>query len=214
MTTKPLVGSQAQRQPQRPLNSNIISRPSPHRSQPSTSPTRRHNDGLIDLTVDVPDSTPARYGAISRTGGSRLKQELSHDSRASSQPESSNAGSLSFTSSKPAPPLRGRPRLHSDVPHARSPGMGITIDQTQNYTSTKPMPLPVRPGRQTPFHLEKSSPTTNNNKKDVRPKPYVLEIPAVAPSYAPNGMVKTVSRGGLTLLTSTNRSCRLFPMAW
>jgi mediator of RNA polymerase II transcription subunit 12 len=190
MTTKPLVGSQAQRQSQsqRPLNTASIGRPSPHRSLSSTSTSRRHNENTIDLTVDVPDFAPARYGSSSRTG-SRLKQELLNDPNGSGQTEIYGGGSSSLLSGRPPLPVRGRPQLHSDLQKTRPSNIGILPEQTHSHTSTKLMPLPVRPGRHPPPPLEKfNTSQTNHNKKDIRPKPYVLEVPAAAPTYTPNGM--------------------------
>lgn len=214
MTTKPLVGSQAQRQSQsqRPLNTASIGRPSPHRSLSSTSPSRRHNENTIDLTVDVPDFASARYGSSSRMGGSRLKQELSNDSNGSGHAEIHGGGLLSLPISRPPLPLRGRPQLHSDVQQSRSSNIGIFPEQTHSHGSTKSMPLPVRPGQQAPPVVEKSNTSqTYPNKKDVRPRPYVLEVPAAAPFYAPNGM----STGGPSLVinhSNANTSAQVMPI--
>ncbi|PQE15191.1 transcription mediator subunit Med12 protein [Rutstroemia sp. NJR-2017a WRK4] len=191
MTTKPLVGSQAQRQSQsqsqRPLNTASIGRPSPHRSLSSTSASRRHNENTIDLTVDVPDFASARYGSSSRTG-SRLKQELLNDPNGSGQSEIHGGGSSSLLFGRPPLPMRGRPQLHSDLQKSRPSNIGILPEQTHSHTPAKLMPLPVRPGRHPPPPIEKfSTSQTNHNKKDIRPKPYVLEVPAAAPSYTPNG---------------------------
>jgi len=121
--------------------------------------------------------------------GSRLKQELSNDPNGSGQAEIHGGGLSSLLSSRPPLPLRGRPQLHSDVQQTRPSNIGILPEQTHSHTSTKLMPLPVRPGRHAPPLVEKSNTSqTYPNKKDVRPKPYVLEVPAAAPSYAPNGM--------------------------
>ncbi|KAF7867209.1 hypothetical protein EAF04_005292 [Stromatinia cepivora] len=188
MTTKPLVGSQAQRQSQRSLNSNITSRPSPQRTLSSTSPTRRYNEALIDSTLDVPDPTSVRYGQASRTGGSRLKQEISNESRSSSQTETLSSGPSNIISSRQTPPPRGRPQLHSDVLRTRAPRSSLTSDENYNQIFTRPFPLPVRPGRHaSPFVEKQGSSIGSSGKKDARPKPFVLEIPPAAPSYSPNG---------------------------
>ncbi|KAI9641080.1 RNA polymerase II mediator complex subunit [Ciborinia camelliae] len=186
MTTKPLVGSQAQRQSQRSLNSNITSRPSPQRSLSSASPTRRHNEALMDLTLDVPDSTSVRYGQISRAGGSRLKQEISNESRNSSQTDASSLAP-SNTNRQSLPP-RGRPQLHSDIIRTRASKSSLSSDQNYNQISAKPFPLPVRPGQHTPPFVDKPGSSIGpSGKKDTRPKPYVLEVPTAAPSYSLNG---------------------------
>ncbi|ESZ89638.1 hypothetical protein SBOR_9976 [Sclerotinia borealis F-4128] len=187
MTTKPLVGSQTQRQSQRSLNSNITSRPSPQRSLSSTSPTRRHNEALIDLTLDVPDPTSVRYGQTSRAGGSRLKQEISNESRGSIQAEATSSASSNAISNRQYLSPRGRPQLHSDVLRSKASKSSLTPDQHFNQTSAKPFPLPVRPGQHAPPFVEKpGSSIGSSGKKDARPKPYVLEVPTAAP-YSPNG---------------------------
>ncbi|KAF7960525.1 hypothetical protein EAE96_000205 [Botrytis aclada] len=188
MTTKPLVGSQAQRQSQRSLNSNITSRPSPQRSLSSTSPTRRHNEALIDLTLDVPDSTSARYGQTSRAGGSRLKQEISNESRSSVQADASGLVPSNFMSNRQFLPPRGRPQLHSDVLRMRASKSILPSDQNHGQTPAKPFAFPVRPGQHPPPSLDRPSPSIGpTGKRDARPKPFVLEVPSAAPSYSPNG---------------------------
>ncbi|TGO16465.1 hypothetical protein BTUL_0028g00670 [Botrytis tulipae] len=188
MTTKPLVGSQAQRQSQRSLNPNITSRPSPQRSLSSTSPTRRHNEALIDLTLDVPDSTSARYGQTSRAGGSRLKQEISNESRSSVQADASSLVPSNSTSNRQLLPPRGRPQLHSDVLRMRASKSILPSDQNHSQTPAKPFAFPVRPGKYPPPSLDRPSPSIGpTGKRDARPKPFVLEVPLAAPSYSPNG---------------------------
>ncbi|KAF7892464.1 uncharacterized protein EAF02_000002 [Botrytis sinoallii] len=188
MTTKPLVGSQAQRQSQRSLNSNITSRPSPQRSLSSTSPTRRHNEALIDLTLDVPDSTSARYGQTSRAGGSRLKQEISNESRSSVQADASSLVPSTSISNRQLLPPRGRPQLHSDALRMRASKSILPSDQNHSQTPAKPFAFPVRPGQHPPPSLDRPSPSIGpTGKRDARPKPFVLEVPLAAPSYSPNG---------------------------
>ncbi|QSZ31014.1 hypothetical protein DSL72_000575 [Monilinia vaccinii-corymbosi] len=188
MTTKPLVGSQAQRQSQRSLNSNITPRSSPQRSLSSTSPTRRHNEALIDLTLDVPDSASVRYGQTSRAGGSRLKQEISNESRSSSQAEASRSTPSNTILNRQCLHPRGRPQRHSDVLRTRAFKSSLTPDQNSNQISAKSFPLPLRPGQHAPPSVyQPGSPIGSSGKKDARPKPWFLEIPTAAPSYSPNG---------------------------
>ncbi|KAA8576046.1 hypothetical protein EYC84_006209 [Monilinia fructicola] len=188
MTTKPLVGSQPQRPSQRSLNSNVTSRSSPQRGLSSTSPTRRHNEALIDLTLDMPDSASLRYGQTSRAGGSRLKQEISNESRSSSQGEASRSTPSNIIPNRQSLRPRGRPQLHSDVLRTRPPKSNLTSDQNYNQISAKSFPLPVRPGQHAPSSIYKPGPSIGSSgKKDARPKPWVLEVPAAAPSYSPNG---------------------------
>ncbi|KAL2065439.1 hypothetical protein VTL71DRAFT_3109 [Oculimacula yallundae] len=182
MTTRPM-GRQA---PQRSLSSTgaIHQRPPPLRTHSqqftSSSPTRRGNDGgPVDLTFDG-------EGARPRIGTSRLRVEISTDSKQADVLDSSRTSSAATPTWRPSLPPRGRPQLHFDVPsviNSRSAQEG-----GQQDTTIKPMPLPVRPGQHVPPLSGKQRPLpTNTSKKDARPKPYTLEVPTIAPHYSPNG---------------------------
>ncbi|KAG4443322.1 hypothetical protein IFR05_001191 [Cadophora sp. M221] len=182
MTTRP-VGRQP---PQRSLSSTgaIHQRPPPHRTHSqqftSSSPTRRGNDGgLVDLTFDGEVARP-------RIGTSRLRVEISTDSKQADVVESPRPSSAVTPTWRPSLPPRGRPQLHFDVPSVINPRSAQEGGQHDN--TIKPMPLPVRPGQHAPPLSGKQRPLlTNTNKKDARPKPYTLEVPAIAPHYSPNG---------------------------
>lgn len=139
----------------------------------------------MDLTSDG-DPAPGRHGP--RIGTSRLRVEISTDSKAADLHESPKPTSASTPTWKPSLPPRGRPQLHFDVPSVSNLSPRPSQDGTQNEAIIKPMPLPVRPGKRVPPTAEKSRPTPASSvKKDGRPKPYTLEIPALAPRYPPNG---------------------------
>jgi mediator of RNA polymerase II transcription subunit 12 len=188
MTSRPSVGRQP---PQRSLSStNAIQRPPPHRSLSqqfsSSSPTRRGNEGCADLTFDG-DAALGRHGP--RIGTSRLRVEISKDSKASEMVESPKPISDATPTWRPSLPPRGRPQLHFDVPSVSNLSPRPTQEEGQSEITIKPMPLPVRPGQHTPPCSEKLRSTPSNAaKKDARPKPYVLEVPAAAPHYSSNGM--------------------------
>jgi hypothetical protein len=81
MTSRPILGGS---QPQRSLSANIIQKPPPNRTlsqQFPPSPARRNNEGFVDLTFDGSEAALGRYGTIPRNGGSRLKLEISKDSK-------------------------------------------------------------------------------------------------------------------------------------
>jgi mediator of RNA polymerase II transcription subunit 12 len=188
MTSRPSVGRQP---PQRSLSStNAIQRPPPHRTLSqqfsSSSPTRRGNEGFADLTFDA-DAALGRHGP--RIGTSRLRVEISKDSKALEMVESPRPISDVNPTWRPSLPPRGRPQLHFDVPSVSNLSPRPAHEGDQNEVTIKPMPLPVRPGQHPPPSFEKSrSAPSNTAKKDARPKPYVLEVPAAAPHYSPNGM--------------------------
>ena len=188
MTSRPSVGQP----PRRSLSStNAIQRPPPHRTLSqqfsSSSPTRRGNEGFVDLTFDG-DAALGRHGP--RIGTSRLRVEISKDSKASEMVESPKPISDATPTWRPSLPPRGRPKLHFDVPSVGNLSPRPLQEEGQNEAAIKPMPLPVRPGQYPPPSSEKVRSAPNNvAKKDARPKPYVLEVPTAAPYYSPNGML-------------------------
>jgi len=187
MTSKP-AGSQPHRQPQRSLSSNSIQRNNLHSALSSNASARRQNESFIDLTSDTPDTTPnGRNAQTPKNPGSRLKLEMSRGSRSPSTLGGPKAEAALLPSRPPLPP-RGRPQLHSDVRvNAVDPYM--VRDSNQSEGPLKAMPLPVRPGKHAPPppHGKARAAPSSATKKDVRPKPYVLEVPAIAPCYPLNG---------------------------
>jgi mediator of RNA polymerase II transcription subunit 12 len=191
MTSRPTLG---QRQPpQRSLSStNVIQRPPAHRtlSQQLTSspPTRRNNEGFVDLTFEGAEAAQGRYGTIPRMGGSRLRLEIS-DTSAMDLVESPKPAADLTPTWRPSIPPRGRPQLHFDVPNSSNLSPRAAPEGGQLETTIKPMPLPIRPGQHAPPTSEKVRVVQGTSaKKDARPKPYTLETPALAPRYPSNGM--------------------------
>ncbi|KUJ07380.1 RNA polymerase-like protein II mediator complex component Srb8 [Mollisia scopiformis] len=189
--TSRIVGPPGREPLQRSFSSSTttFSRPSPHRTLsqkfPSSSPTRRTNDVLIDLTVDA--DAAGRHAP--RIGTSRLRLEVSTDSKSAlvESPAPTSDSTSTWKPSLPIPP-RGRPVLHFDVPSVSNLSPRPSQDGGQDESTIKPMPLPVRPRQHAPPALGKSRhPAGASVKKDVRPKPYVLEVPTIAPHYPPNG---------------------------
>lgn len=179
MTTRPSV---ARLPPQRSQTSTGPGqRPPPLRTHSqqfaSSSPTRRGNEPFVDLTFDGD-------AARSRLGNTPLRLEISTDSK-HADVESPKPLSLATPTWRPPHPPRGRPRLPFDVASVGRPG---AQDGGQHEVTYKPMPLPARPGQYAPPVVEKQRPVpTHTAKKDARPKPYTLEVPAAAPRYSPNG---------------------------
>lgn len=170
-------------------STSTFSRPSPHRTLsqqfPSSSPTRRTNDGLVDLTLDA--DAAGRYAP--RIGTSRLRLEVSTGSKSAvvESPAPTSETTSTWKPSLSIPP-RGRPILHFSLPSIspQPPQDG----RGQDELLSKPLPLPVRPGQHAPPASEKPRPLAGAApKKEIRPKPYVLEIPSIAPHYSPNGLL-------------------------
>ncbi|TAQ88198.1 hypothetical protein B7494_g3506 [Chlorociboria aeruginascens] len=189
------IGRLGQRPPQRSLSgTNIIQRPPPLNrasSQQFPSPTKKNSEGLLDL--DGLDTALGRYGTTPKNGGSRLKLEISKDSRESAllvaeAPRQTPDGTHTSWQPSPLPP-RGRPQPHFDVPSisTSSPGSGA-IPGGGNHLAIplRTIPLPPRPGQHTRPAPEKPTRVIAGNslRKDGRPKPYILEIPRVAPHYS------------------------------
>lgn len=182
MTSRPNVG---QRPPPRSLSANLLQRPAA-----PPSPSRRNHDTYADVTFDGPDAVLPRYGLPPKMAGSRLKLETSRDS------QSADIGETAKSSTLEVPPIwrhpRGRPQLHFDVPSISNPGPRAAQDGDRPDGAINPMPLPIRPGHHPRPTVDRPrGEPTNAQKKDSRPKPYTLEVPAAAARYSQNGMCAT-----------------------
>jgi mediator of RNA polymerase II transcription subunit 12, fungi type len=140
----------------------------------------------VDLTLEGAET--GRYGT-SRIGGSRLKLELSKDSKDAPNLVESPRTVEVVSKSEPA---RGRPKLHFDGYRPQLQGANdssvLSIRKVENVTGQNSMPLPRRPIQSAPpFARGQRVPPANGAKKEVRPKPYVLGVPPAAPHYLPNG---------------------------
>lgn len=195
MTSRPALGLQRPAVRSSSTTNIIPQRPSAHRTLsqqhfPSGSPTRRGgNEAFVDLTLE---SDPAgRYGTIPRMGSSRLRVEISESINDFVASPKQNPDSAAHWRSSHPP--RGRPQLHFDVPNVSNLSPRAAQDgASATETTIKPMPLPSRPRQHAPPPAEKAQATPRNiAKKEARPKPYVLEVPTIAPQYPPNGMLKS-----------------------
>lgn len=121
-------------------------------------------------------------------GSSRLRLEISEqDSDVVASPNQIPDPNAQW---RPSLPPRGQPQLPFDLPSASNLSPRAAQEGAQNESVIKPMPLPMRPGQHAPPTAEKPRPIQGSTtKKDARPKPYVLEVPAAAPRYPPNGHV-------------------------
>ncbi|KAM0279691.1 hypothetical protein ACHAQH_004493 [Verticillium albo-atrum] len=181
MTSRTPMGVQPRPPQQRTLSSSglTVQRP-PHQRTLSAqylpqSPVRKDNNH-IDLTGDSNDAAVAqnRYGTVPRRGGSRLKLELSNDSTLF-QPASESPQNLS--PSRPAPKNDASSLADTNSPASTRAG--------PPDNDNPPMPMPKRrPRFALPTAPKDKAPAVILTKKDGRPKPYSVEIPADAPRYA------------------------------
>lgn len=194
MTSRPTLGHRQPVQRSLSTTTNVVQRPQPHRTLsqqfPSTSPARRSNDSFVDLTFDGPEGAQGRYGTIPRMG-SQLRLEILDSGNTEMVHSPKTTADLTPTQRPVAPP-RGRPQLHFDTPNTSNLSPCAAQDGSQNESAVKPMPLPIRPGQYAPPGSGKARvPTVAPAKRDARPKPYTLEVPAIAPRYPPNGTLYT-----------------------
>ncbi|KAH8686067.1 RNA polymerase-like protein II mediator complex component Srb8 [Tricladium varicosporioides] len=192
MTSRPTLGHRQPVQRSLSTTTNVIQRPQPHRTLSqqfsSTSPARRSNDSFVDLTFDGSDVGQERYGPIPKMS-SQLRLEILHSNNIEMVHSPKTAADLTPTQRPVAPP-RGRPQLHFDTPNTDNLSPCAAPEGSQNESAVKPMPLPIRPGQYAPSASGKVRvPTAVPAKRDARPKPYTLEVPAIAPRYPPNGHV-------------------------
>ncbi|KAK4216604.1 mediator of RNA polymerase II transcription subunit 12 [Rhypophila decipiens] len=189
MTSRPPLGVQ-QRQPQRKVSGPGLSqRPPAHQRTLSQqyaqqyippSPIRKETTFHDYGSSDSGDGAQARYGT-QRRGGSRLKLELSHDPADAIAPGSFSESPNAIESSKPFTPSRMMPMTDMSDLGDMSPHIST---RAQTLDPDAPLPMPQRRQR---FMAEgpRQKPTvvTPAPRKDTRPKPYTVEIPAAAPRY-------------------------------
>jgi mediator of RNA polymerase II transcription subunit 12 len=199
-SARPPAGIQRQ-PPQRSLSgTGLIQRPTPNRAlsqqyQPSSSP--RKTETYVDLTLEGSETALGRYGTPSRVGGSRLKLEISKDAARGANIAIDSPKVVDVPTETPFPVvIRGRPKLHfvGDPQQLGGASQGAPISSVrggENVIGHVPLPMPRRPGQnaQSSIGRDKLSTPRAAVKKDVRPKPYTLETPSLAPRYPPNGKI-------------------------
>lgn len=191
MTSRPPLGVQ-QRQPQRSLSaSGLTQRPAHPRtlSQQHLPPSPARRDATFPdfagSQSDAGDASQNRYAAQVRRAGSRLKLELSHDPPDSIAQMAVSDSPNALESSKPFTPSRVMPAMDT-------PDLGDMSPHGSSRAATAegdaaPLPMPPRRPRcvlATTPHAAPAAPVSATIvKKDTRPKPYTVEIPAAAPRY-------------------------------
>ncbi|KAG6020375.1 hypothetical protein E4U41_002868 [Claviceps citrina] len=193
MTSRTPMGVQP-RQPQRGLGLTLqVQRPSNHQKRTasssqqqyhptSTSPSRRDPASVSDPNVESSDALSTRSCHVStpRRQGSKLRLELSNELTAT--------GSLSATESPQTfTPSRLMPAL-SETMEADNMSPALSRASQNDTADNPPMPMPKRrlpkPCQTVLSSRPTTAPATTPARKDVRPKPYAVEIPAAAPRYA------------------------------
>jgi len=199
MTSRPPLGVQ-QRQPQRSLSASVSAgltqRPAHQRTLSQQhlppSPIRKETafpdfgGGSQSDALDASQSQ-SRYAAQQRRGGSRLKLELSHDPSNSITQMAISESPNTLESSKPFTPSRMMPAMDTPDLGDMSPHASTHAPTADGDAAPLPMPprrprLAVSAARAAPAAPAAHAIATIV-KKDARPKPYTVEIPAAAPRF-------------------------------
>ncbi|KAI1749282.1 transcription mediator subunit Med12 [Xylaria castorea] len=195
MTSRPPLAI-SQRQPQRTLSgSGLSQRPAPQRSlsqQHPQSPIRRSESFSSEQGADGGDGAQTRYGTTPRRGGSKLKLELTNDGidhagfvESPQNPDPLSANKV-FTPS--------RVMSMTDAPDLGDMSPQTSRCQTADGDSI-PLPMPPRRARFViPTKGLQSAPVNAPVKKDLRSKPFVLEVPPEAPRYSSMGKQEPCGR--------------------
>ena len=174
------------RQSQRGLGLTMpAQRPSNHHHQRSLSssqqqfmpstPPRRDQGAVPDSNPDPADALTARHVSTPRRQGSRLRLELSTDA-ITAEPLLATESPLNLT------PTRLSSSGVMETDHL-SPALSKTSQQDADNPAI-PLPkrrLPVSSRALPPTHDKAPAPA--QVKKDLRPKPYAVEVPTAAPRY-------------------------------
>ncbi|EFY93153.1 Mediator of RNA polymerase II transcription subunit 12 [Metarhizium acridum CQMa 102] len=186
------------RQPQRGLGSTLhVQRPPNHHQRSissssqqqylPTSPVRRDASAALDSSAEPAETMSGRHVSTPRRQGSKLRLELSN--------ELISAGPISATESpQTLTPSRLMPLSDPMETDNMSPALSRV---SQQDSDNPPMPMPRRRLPQTSQAIPSTrpaAPTPASTKKDVRPKPYTVEVPAAAPRYVNTSRHETRSR--------------------
>ncbi|KID89428.1 Mediator of RNA polymerase II transcription subunit 12 [Metarhizium guizhouense ARSEF 977] len=185
------------RQPQRGLGSTLhVQRPSNHHQRSisssqqqylPTSPVRRDASAALDSSAEPAEAMSGRHVSTPRRQGSKLRLELSN--------ELISAGPISATESpQTLTPSRMMPLPDPMETDNMSPALSRV---SQQDSDNPPMPMPRRRLPQTSQAIPSTrpaAPTPASTKKDVRPKPYTVEVPTAAPRYINTNRHETIGR--------------------
>ncbi|KAI1856206.1 hypothetical protein JX265_011718 [Neoarthrinium moseri] len=183
MTSRPPLAVQQRQPQQRSLSSSGLSQRPPHQrtlSQQYLPPSPVRKSETFNANDDL-----GPYGAAPRRGGSKLKLELANDGITHAGFSESPQTLDPLSANKPFTPSRVMP-LGEASPLADMSAPASRCQTADNDSIPLPMP-PRRPRFAVP--LSRPTPTAPPAvvKKDVKPKPFVLEPPADAPRYSSMG---------------------------
>ncbi|KHN98755.1 Mediator complex, subunit Med12 [Metarhizium album ARSEF 1941] len=182
------------RQPQRGLSSTLqVQRPPNHHQRSisssqqqylPTSPARRDASAAFEPSTEPAEIMLGRHVSTPRRQGSKLRLELSNE-LISTAPLSATESPQTLTPSRMVP--------LPDPMETDTTSPALSHQDGDN----PPMPMPKRRLPQTsqavPF-TRPAAPTPTLAKKDVRPKPYTVEVPAAAPRYVNTNRHETSGR--------------------
>ncbi|KAJ0123071.1 transcription mediator subunit Med12 [Diaporthe amygdali] len=227
MSSRPPMGVPQRQPPSRSLSgsSSLSQRPAHQRTLSSqyipSSPIRNNNnnsttsnsnisaDFAADSSSQNSNATQTQYGTP-RRGGSRLRLELSNQGITHSGfiESPTSAGALdpfkSFAPSRPAAPsMSGDVSDLGDMSSPQTSRGAPTADNDNN-----PLPMPRRRTRFVVPDVKKdvAAPAPAPVKKDIRPKPYTVEVPPAAPRYLVlngSGKADSSSRAGASTAPPT-----------
>ena len=165
------LSGQRPSQPQRTLSQQHL--PASPARKDATASSSASSSSYVDLTGEAPDSTTARQLGTPKRAGSKLRLEVSSNSVTWPVAEVASPQSQST-------PVQALPLSETTDGDHQSPALSKA---SQHDPDNPPMPMPKRRPRpqQLPHPASRTEPAPVPTKKDSRPKPYVVEVPAAAP---------------------------------
>lgn len=193
MTSRPAQPGQRPQPPRSLSGSGMLQRQAQQRShlnnQLGTPGSSRNN--VVDLTSEPSTSTTSRPGTPSRVASGLRLETIAEVKNATPTHEAQQQAILPWPVT-PAPWPRGKPKLmfsYQNPPQDdntnQSPSFASSTASPQKDTIPIALPFPARPARRGPPARDRSSELANAvpaQKRDKVPKPYVLEVPSLAPS--------------------------------
>lgn len=192
MTSRPSLAPQ-QRSFQRSMTgTGVVQRlPPPNRSLSQQYALSNTAFTALQPNVDLTYDAQARY-ATSRTGGSRLKQEI-----IDIPVQTAITGNVGKNNAHPVPPVvehpRGRPKMNFTPSTTTNPNY---LKNNGSGTELSPVPMPARPMCSVQPLVQRKrvqipAGTVTRKEREGPPKPYVAQVPVEAPRYPPEGKYST-----------------------
>ncbi|KAG6010120.1 hypothetical protein E4U21_000154 [Claviceps maximensis] len=167
-------------QVQRPPNHHQLTTSSTQQQYRATSPSQRDSAPASDANIDFHDTLTNRHASTPTVRqGSKLRLELPNDF-ADTGPLSAAESPQTFTPSR---------IISSSSETVDTETMSPALSKVAQHDSLDNLPMPM-PKRRLPKPTKTiSSPRSTGHtapqaRKDLRPKPYTVDVPAAAPRYA------------------------------